>query len=224
MKVIDCLQGSPEWLQARCGRVTSSRVADVLAKPKRGTGELQARANYRIELVSEILSNRVTEKYVSAEMLWGIEQEMFARTAYEIQRNTSVDLVGFVLHPEIERGGASPDGLVGDFGLVEFKCPKTNTHIGCLLDEVVPEDYQPQMLWQMACTERSWCDFVSYDPRLPEQYQLFVRRLMRDEARISEMEREARLFLGEVEDTVKKLRNRSSESSLYITEQDTVNA
>ncbi|MFA7279566.1 MAG: lambda exonuclease family protein [Sterolibacterium sp.] len=204
MKTLDFPQGTEEWLAARAGKVTASRVSDVLAKIK--TGEAAARRDYRAQIVAEILTGKPQESgFLNAEMQWGTEQEPFARAAYEVSLNAMVDQVGLVLHPRIDRAAASPDGVVGD-GLIECKCPKTATHLSYLLAGEVPAQYQPQMLWQMACTDAAWCDFVSFDPRLPEDLQLFVRRLERDEPRIKDMEAEVVVFLAEVDETLKRLK------------------
>ena len=203
MKTVDFEQGSPEWLQARAGKVTASRISDVLAKIK--TGEAAARRDYRCQLVAEILTGRPQEEgYINDEMRWGTEQEPFARGAYEAAYGVLVDKVGFVLHPTIARAGASPDGVCGE-GLLEVKCPKTATHLQYLLSGEVPTKYQPQMLWQMACAGSKWCDFVSYDPRLSDDLQLFKVRFPRDEGRIREMEAEVSIFLDEVDAMLAKL-------------------
>jgi len=192
------VQGSEEWHLVRAGKVTASRICDVLAKIKKG--EAASRRNYRAQIVAEILTGLPQESsFISAEMQFGIDNEPFARASYEIAGDVTVEEVGFAQHPRIERAGASPDGFVGTDGLVEIKVPNTATHIDYLLADTVPTDYQPQMLWQMACTRRAWCDFVSYDPRLPDHLQLFVKRFPRDEARIAEMEQEVDLFLKEVD-------------------------
>ena len=192
----------------RAGKVTASRVSDVLAKIK--TGEAAARRDYRAQLVAEILTGRPQEDgYINAEMQWGTDQEPLARSAYEMAKDVLVDQIGFVLHPTIDRAGASPDGVTGKVGL-EIKCPKTATHLQYLLDGVVPSKYQPQMLWQMACAERPWCDFVSYDPRLPSDMQLFVVRFNRDEKRITEMEAEVKVFLDEVDAMLANLKERKA--------------
>jgi len=206
MKVIDFPQGSEEWLQSRAGKVTASRIVDVLANIK--TGEAAARRDYRAQIVAEILTGRPQESgFVNAEMQWGTENEPFARSAYEVAKDCMVDQVGLVLHPTIERAAASPDGLVAD-GLLEVKCPKTATHLQYVLAGTVPAAYQPQMLWQMACTERKWCDFVSFDPRLPADLQMLVVRLERDDKRIKEIESEVMAFLKEVDETLEKLKAR----------------
>lgn len=205
MQVVECVQGSAAWFEARVGCVTASRVADVLAKLKRKDGEAAARYNYRIQLLSESLTGQPDPHYVSTWMKEGIENEPLARTAYELKTGNDVELVGFVLHPSIDRCGASPDGLIGRDGLIEIKCPKTTTHIEYLLAGVVPDEYKAQMLWQMACTGRQWCDFVSYDPRLPEHLQLFIVRLTRDDKEIADMEQKVEQFIAEIDALAAKL-------------------
>lgn len=211
MRTIDCKQRSSEWLAARAGKVTSSYVADVMTfltrKSKNGGpgDESQARRNYKARLVAEILTGRCLENFVSDAMMHGIDYENEARAAYETTFDIDSELVGFVLHPTIDRAGASPDGLIGRDGLIEIKCPNTTTHLDYLLADAVPKDYQPQMLWQMACTGRQWCDFVSYDPRLPEHLQMFVKRFPRDDARISEMEKVVLQFLAEIDQLIAQL-------------------
>jgi len=197
-------QGSQEWFAARLGKVTASRVADVIAKTKSGWGA--SRANYAAELVAERLTGASAEKFSSAAMAWGTEKEPDARAAYEFYSDATVDLVGFVAHPTIRNAGASPDGRVGVDGLVEIKCPNTATHIETLLGGSVPSKYVTQMQWQMACEGRQWCDFVSYDPRLPESMALFVRRVSRDQAMIEGLEKDVSAFLREVDETVAQLR------------------
>lgn len=210
MKTIDFPQGSQEWLASRAGKVTASRVADVMAKIK--TGEAAARRDYKAQIVAEILTGVPQESgFTNAEIQWGTEQEPFARAVYELAALETVTQVGLVLHPTIDRAAASPDGLVDDQGLVEIKCPKTATHLTYLIDGVVPSKYQPQMLWQMACTEAKWCDFISFDPRLPADLQLFVVRFPRDDKRIAEMEAEVNAFLAEVDTILAKLRERKAQ-------------
>lgn len=196
-------QGTDAWIAERCGKVTASRMADVMATIK--TGEAASRANYRAELVAQRLTGQVAENFTNAAMQWGTDNEPFARAEYEIQRGVIVEETGFIQHPSIPMSGASPDGLVGSDGMVEIKCPNTATHIDYLLKGAVPAKYQPQMLWQMACTGRKWCDFASYDPRMPVELQLFVVRFERDDLRLKEAETEVIAFLGEVESTVKAL-------------------
>jgi len=192
----EIIQGSAEWLQIRLGKVTASRVSDVVAKTK--TGPSASRMNYMAELIAERLTGSPAERFTNAAMAWGTEQEPEARRSYEFYRGETVREIGFVHHPKIEASGASPDGLVGDDGLVEIKCPNTATHLDTLLGQMVPRKYHDQMLWQMACTGRTYCDFVSYDPRLPENMRLFIKRMPRDDNRIQELETEVASFLLEI--------------------------
>jgi hypothetical protein len=196
LELLNCEQGSALWQQARCGIVTASRCGDVIAMTKKG--ESAARRNYRTELICEILTGQPYPQYVSQEMQWGRDQEPFARAAYEMQRDLLVETCGFVLHPDIARFGASPDGLVGDDGLLQIKCPNTTTHLTWMLGGTVPVDHAPQMLAEMSCTGRAWCDFVSFDPRLPSHLQLFVRRFDRKDSLIASLESEVVHFNAEI--------------------------
>lgn len=202
----DFEQGSADWFAIRCGKVTASRVADVIAKTK--SGPSASRANYAAQLIAERLTGKVGESFSNAAMQWGTDNEPDARLAYEFRTDAEVEQIAFVEHPSIDMSGASPDGLVGADGLVEIKCPNTATHIETLLGQAIPGKYQTQMLWQMACTGREYCDFVSFDPRLPEEMRLFVKRLPRDDARIAEMEAEVTAFLTEITATVAELTRR----------------
>lgn len=197
-------QGTPEWFAARCGKVTASRVADVIAKTKSGYGA--SRATYMGQLIAERLTGEVAESFSSSAMKWGTDMEPEARAAYAFRMDADVQLVGFVDHPTIPMSGASPDGLVGEDGLVEIKCPNTSTHIDTLLSQRVPQKYVIQMMWQMACTGRQWCDYCSFDPRLPESMRLFVFRLARDEQAIKELEDEVSRFIAELDAKVAELR------------------
>lgn len=191
------VQGSADWFAARLGKVTASRVADVVAKTKTGWGA--SRANYMAQLIAERLTGIAAESYTNAAMQWGTEHEPEARQFYEFSTDLEVTEVGFVLHPAVKDSGASPDGFCGDDGLVEIKCPNTATHIDTLIGQTVPGKYVTQMQWQMACTGRAWCDFVSFDPRMPADMRLFVRRVPRDDALIADLEREVVGFLAELE-------------------------
>jgi putative phage-type endonuclease len=197
-------QRSPEWFAARLGRVTASRVADIMAKTK--TGYSTSRTNYMAELICERLTNKQAESYQNSAMLWGIEAEPFARETYlEAVSTDCVVEVGFINHPTIDMAGASPDGLVGEDGLVEIKCPNTSTHIDTLIAQAIPAKYITQMQWQMACTGRKWCDFVSFDPRLTEELHIFVKRIDRDDQLIIELEREVEKFLSELDEKISNL-------------------
>ena len=196
-------QGSDEWFEARMGKVTASRVADILAKTK--SGYSASRDNYLAQLVCERLTNEKTESFINSAMQRGTDIEPLARLSYEVNQNVLVDEVGFVPHPSIIMAGASPDGLVGDDGLLEIKCPNTATHIETLLSQTVPGRYNTQMQFQMACTGREWCDFVSFDNRLPEELQLFVKRVPRDNMYIRLMEDEIFKFLNELDIKIAQL-------------------
>lgn len=197
-------QGSDAWLKIRLGKVTASRVSDVVARTKTGWGA--SRANYAAQLVVERLTGEPQESYQNAAMLHGIETEPHARAAYEFQTDATVTQVGFIIHPRIELSGASPDGFVGDDGLIEVKCPQSGTHIETLLGREVPGKYLTQIQWQLACTGRAWCDFVCFDPRMPESMRLFVRRVHRDDVMIADLEKNVRDFLAEIESTLRQLR------------------
>lgn len=197
------VQGSDEWHQLRLGKVTASRVADVVAKTK--SGYSASRANYAAQLIAERLTGKPGDSFTNAAMQWGTDMEPEARRAYEFHRDTDVTEVAFVLHPTIGDSGASPDGLVDADGLVEIKCPNTATHIETLVGLTAPAKYITQMQWQMACTGRKWCDFVSYDPRLPESMRFFCVRVPRDDDLIASLEAEVITFLKEVRTKVDQL-------------------
>lgn len=198
------VQGSPEWFAQRLGKVTASRLTDVLAKVK--TGEAAARANYRAELVAERLTGKSAEGFTNAAMKWGTECEPLARAAYEAEFGLLVTEVAMIPHPTIAMTGASPDGLVSIDGQIEIKCPETKSHIDTILSKAAPAKYIPQIQWQLACTGRAWCDFVSFDPRMPSEMQMFVCRVLRDDNLIREYEAEVVNFLEEVDQTVLKLK------------------
>lgn len=189
-------QGSDEWKTLRLGKATASRMADICATTKTGWGA--SRANYAAQLIAERLTGVVAESYTNGAMEWGVATEAEARAVYSFFLGVTVETVDFVSHPTIEMSGASPDGLVGSDGLVEIKCPNTATHIDTLLKGKIPEKYLLQMTWQMACTGRRWCDFVSYDPRMPENLRLFTKRVQRDDALVADLESKVSEFLAEV--------------------------
>lgn len=192
----EILQGSDAWKRLRLGKVTASRVADVVAKTK--SGQSASRANYAAQLIAERLTGVVAESFTNAAMAHGTETEPEARSAYEFYQSVTVIEVPFVAHPTIDQAGCSPDGLVGTDGLVEIKAPNTATHLETLLGQSVPGKYETQIQFQLACTGRTWCDFVSFDPRMPENMRLFIKRVKRDDKRISELETEVAGFLLEL--------------------------
>jgi putative phage-type endonuclease len=200
-------QRTDEWFKSRLGKVTASRIADVVARTR--TGYAASRANYMAQLVCERLTGKQAESFSNAAMEWGVEQEGPARDAYSAKVGELVTEVGFISHPTIPMAGASPDGLVGTNGCVEIKCPSTATHIEYLFDRDPPQKYFYQMQWQMACTGTEWCDWVSYDPRLPAELQLLVVRIPRDTDCITILEREVSEFLAELDGKVSKLKEMS---------------
>lgn len=201
--MIEITQGTPEWHQIRLGKVTASRVADVVAKTK--TGPSASRTNYLAQLVAERLTGTPPDSFTNAAMQWGNDKEPEARELYEFRTDAEVSQIGFVPHPRITMSGASPDGMIAHNGLVEIKCPNTATHIETLIGQAVPAKYVTQMMWQMACCEREWCDFVSFDPRLPSDMRMFVRRVERDDVLIASLEREVADFLAELDAKVSTL-------------------
>ena len=195
-------QRTDEWFAARIGKVTASRVADVIAKTKSGYGA--GRANYLADLVVERLTGQKAQGFSNAAMEWGTQTEPQARAAYSAKTGILVEEVGFIDHPTVAMSGASPDGFAEE-GLIEVKCPNTSTMLEFILDGKPPQKYVTQMQWQMACTGRPWCDFVSFDPRLPERLQLLVVRVPRDDAYIAMLETEVKKFLAELDDNLNKL-------------------
>ena len=203
--MIEIEQRTDDWYAARLGKVTASSLHKVLAKTKTGYGA--DRGNYMTQLVLERVTNSKADGYSSAAMQWGIDQEPFARAAYEATRGVMVDEVGFIPHPTIKDAGASPDGLVGDDGMVEIKCPESKTALECWLSEnPVEAKYFAQMQWQMRCADRSWCDYVVFDPRMPAKAQLFIKRVERDDAWLEKAEAEVIKFLAEVDAKVAALK------------------
>ncbi|GAH97030.1 YqaJ-like viral recombinase domain protein [compost metagenome] len=207
-------QRSAEWFAARLGCVTASRVKDVMASG-RGGAPSATRKNYMMELLCERLTGQQSGPDLSNKpaVQRGVELEPFACMAYEADKGLMVVETGLVMHPTIAGFGASPDGLVGDDGVLEIKCPNTATHIATMQSERHDPQYEWQMLAQMACTGRAWADFVSYDDRLPEPLQYVCHRFERDFKRIREMESEIKAFLEELSDLEKEMRERMKEAA-----------
>lgn len=196
-------QRTDAWFDARMGRATASRIADIIAKTK--SGPSASRQAYAVQLALERITGQREAGFTSASMQRGADLEAEARAAYETERGELVREVGFIDHPSIEMSGASPDGMVGGDGLLEIKCPDSKQHLEYLRLQTVPAKYKPQVQWQMACTARAWCDFVSYDPRFPEGLQLHIVRVPRDAEYIAELETEVKAFLLEVEQIVSEI-------------------
>ncbi|WP_454869569.1 lambda exonuclease family protein [Pseudomonas putida] len=207
-------QRSAEWFAARLGCVTASRVKDVMASG-RGGAPSATRKNYMMELLCERLTGQSGGADLSRNtaVQRGVELEPFACMAYEADKGLMVVETGLVMHPTIAGFGASPDGLVGDDGVLEIKCPNTATHIDTMQSERHDPQYEWQMLAQMSCTGRAWADFVSYDDRLPEPLQYVCHRFERDFKRIREMESGIRAFLEELSDLEKEMRERMKEAA-----------
>jgi putative phage-type endonuclease len=203
MMVVDVTQGTPEWHQARVGSLGASRVHDAVARTRNGWAA--SRAGVLSDIVCERLTGLPVETFITEAMRRGTALEPEARAAYVFQRDVDVELVGLVRHPRIAGAHASPDGLVADSGLVEIKCPNTTAHLATLLAGTIPDRYVTQVMWQMACIGRAWCDLASYDDRLPEPLRLNVTRIERDDARIVELEEQVTEFLAEVEQTLARL-------------------
>lgn len=198
-------QGTEEWKMARLGHVSASNIAAVMSKGK-DNSESAIRRAYKIKLVAERLTGKPQESYKNAAMEWGNEQEPFARMAYEAKMNVLVEKTGFWKHPYKDWVGVSPDGLVGEDGLIEIKCPNTTTHLEYIFDDVVPTEYRKQIQMQLWVTGRQWCDFVSYDPRLPENNQLFIKRMAWDGELTAIMGIEINKFLDEIQTIIDKLK------------------
>ena len=199
-------QGTPEWHQLRSGKVTASRVADILAKTK--TGPSASRQNYLIELAIQRTTGIIELSYTNSAMEWGTQTEPQARVAYEVKSGNFVDQIAFVDHPTIDGFGCSPDGLVGDKGLIEIKCRNSANHWETIKLDEVPKKYWIQMQAQLSCTGKEWNDYVSFDPRMPERSQLYIKRVFRDEEFILEMESEVKNFITEVEAEISLMKNR----------------
>lgn len=204
-------QRSDEWFAQRLGKVTASRVADVMARTK--SGPAAARTNYMMELLCERLTGAQGDGYVSAAMARGTALEPLARSAYEMETGSTVQPAEFIQHPEIEAFGASPDGLVGGDGLLELKCPNTAQHIQFLRTRKPEGKYQWQMLAQMACAGRDWCDFGSFDDRLPDPLQFAYTRYEWDAEAGERMLSEIKAFLSELDELEAEMREKMEQSA-----------
>ena len=218
MNIVPVIQRSPEWHAARAGSLGASQIADALAKTK--SGYSTSRQNLIAELVAERLTGTPTARYNNTAMAWGVDNEEQARLAYAFEHDMMIEEVGLIRHPTIKGTHASPDGLVTDtsinpqhgleprLGLVEIKCPfVTAQHLWTLRTGEIKSEYYVQMQWQMACTGRAWCDYVSWDPRLPSELRLYVKRVPRDDDTIETLEVEVKAFLSDLEDLLAELKN-----------------
>ena len=199
----DIIQGSEEWHKLRCGKITASRIVDIMRGIK--GSYLAGRKNYLAEKVCEILTGKAEEHFISTPMQWGIDNEPLARSSYELLTGNLVKEVGFITHDSIENLGASPDGLVGTDGGIEIKCPNTAQHLQLLLGGKVKRDYIIQIQINLMCSNRQWWDYVDYDSRLPEEHSIFINRFYRDEVMIAEITQEVLLFNAELQAMIKQL-------------------
>jgi len=202
-------QRTDEWFKARLGKVTASKISDVLAKIR--TGEAAVRRNYKMQLATERLTGQKTDSYINQAMQDGIDREDTAREIFEIVRDIKVEQVGFIDHPTIEMAGASPDGLLPDNGVLEIKCPVETTHTTNLLERKLPSRYVSQVQWQMACTGADYANFVSYNPNFEPKLQLIYLDVERDDEYIEMLEEEVSTFLTEVDDIINILRELNKE-------------
>jgi len=193
-------QGTDEWHAARLGKVTASKISDVMMKST--TAGYQ---NYRSQLICERLTGRPTEFKPTPAMQHGTETEPQARAVYTMTTGNMVDEVGFIDHPAIAMSGASPDGLIGERGLIEIKCPQPTEHIRTLTGGAIKTGYVLQMQWQMACTGRDWCDFVTFSPEFPDEMQLHIQRVEADADKQAEIAEAVTAFLADVERTMARL-------------------
>ncbi len=197
-------QGDEEWLQARVGKVTASRMGDMMAKTKSGWGA--SREQYAAELLSELINGKPYQGYVTGPMAQGILNEPDARVEYEFEKGVRVEEVGFIPHPNIHRAGASPDGYVGSEGLIEIKCMQPSGHVAVLRTLKISDSHIKQMQFQMACTGRQWCDYVAYNPNYNPPYRCWISRVYRDENLIRTLEDHTRIFLQELDLALADLR------------------
>lgn len=202
-------QGTDQWMAARAGCFTASRSKDLMARTKTGYGA--GRGNLLTLLAVERLTGACVETYQNAAMQRGIDMEAEARDAYSFAQGVAVEEVGFVPHPTVPRCGASPDGLVGDDGLVEIKCPSNmEKHLDALRTGAHAKEYQWQLQHQLFATGRQWVDAASYDPRFPEGLHLAIKRVYRDEGAITSLANEITKADAEVEAMVAELHNLKS--------------
>jgi len=194
----DITQRTSEWFEARCGSLGASQIADAIATSKDSKTPGATSINLRAKLVVERLTGIQEDGFKNAAMQWGIDQEDAARMAYEAITGDFVTETGLHKHPAIEGSHASPDGLVSTDGLIEIKCPNSATHIETIKSAKIPTKYLYQMQWQMRCADRDWCDFVSYDPRMPDGLRIWMKRIERDDAKIAELEEKVSVFLAGV--------------------------
>lgn len=198
-------QGSVEWLAERAGMVTASKINDVMmAKTTAGY------QNYMAQLICERLTGQPVETFKSDAMQYGNDTEPQARAFYELESGHTVEECGFIPHPTLAGSGASPDGLIGADGLVEIKCPQPAKHIKNLMGGAIDKPYALQMQWQMECTGREWCDFVSFNPTFPDHLRITIRKVEKDAEQVEAIKAAATTFLAEMESKIRALQDRAA--------------
>ncbi|MBX4335574.1 lambda exonuclease family protein [Bartonella raoultii] len=205
-------QRTAEWFQARLGKVTASNIYNILSKTAKGTPTSKYE-DYKIKLITERLTGEISPHYENEDMRWGIEHEENALHEYSLIHDANVTKCGFIQHPTIEMAGASPDGLVDEHGLIEIKCPRSTTHMRFFINDEIKPEYHAQMQFQMACTGRKWCDFISYDPRFTGQsshLRMKIKRIHRDEKHIEQINQAVEAFLKEIEQEIKKISTKAA--------------
>lgn len=203
MQIVNCIQGSEEWIEARIGLATGSKFKVLQAKASKGsTVRGKTSKDYMKQLAAERLTGLPCVSYKDANMDWGTDNEAGARVVYQAIYGVTVDEVGFVQLDD--NVGVSPDGLVGDDGMIEIKCPKTTTHIDTILRNKVPAEYIPQIQGNMWVCDRQWCDFISFDPRM-KSTRIWVIRVERDQKYIDNLKREVIGFVLELKELIEKI-------------------
>ena len=202
MEIIkDIEQGSPEWFALRYGWITASKFKDVKAG---GAGK--TRKSYMYQLAAEAITGERIETYSNEYMEWGTATEPQARAMYELDSGNTVEEVSFIKLNEVDKIGCSPDGLIGDDGMIEIKCPKTTTQIETYLSGKMPSGHRAQVQGQLWVSGRQWTDFVSFDPRIDGASSYFCVRVERDEEYIKELSRACHDFAIELQAMVEKLK------------------
>ena len=204
---IEIPQGSPEWFAARCGKISASRLGDIMRKTK--WGESTYKAKVRLELAIERITGKsVSSVVMNQAMRDGVDREPDARTLFEAVTGKEVALCGSFDHPTIVNTSASPDGLLrGENAVLEIKCPTHATHAKNLMSETMPKNYIYQVQWQIACTESDYAYFASYHPDYPPELRLKWVKVEKDDSVIKSLEEAVRQFDIEIEDLIIKIQN-----------------
>ena len=205
MRIVkDIEQGSIEWNQLRLGKVTASRIKDVMTNG-RGSAISKTSESYMYELLADLLTGEPQPFFENDAMRWGTETEPKARLMYELKTGIEVEQVAFIEHSDFI--GVSPDGLIGNTGLIEIKCPKTTTQLKRSQQENYHTDYKYQIQMQLWVSERDWCDFLSFDPRLQGKAKYLCERVYRDEKIIADMQDKTEVFVDKLKSLFESLKD-----------------